>query len=621
MADAGELEGFRRLSDLAFDELSRRDLSSTSGPPPTDLPVLLRLSLLSLPLSADSELAFRRCTRLLASLRGILSRDPDPSLLPALEVFLDNLVSSKQLMSCSAAANAVVPRRSRVASVGLACRGGNLFVMELMSQHFISSVQDEQVFLSTLSWSAKADLEVPEIGFPGALTLLHKSCLLSIPPAVQAHFLLLACRCVGDGALDMHLLAFEHAMDVYLRYLPALGVFRRTSGVKGPLGCSMKRRPLSSCIQAATHQKLTCDINRLVLFCSLHSNNDLPINEGDIVRFIEENQQVLHEQSRQDTVTAMKSIVSNVLLAKQEEMDRLDPNVSEEIICLAAALRLMCSSFIRIMHCIRQMTVGDGSQTTHCLEPCKVFNIVAETISLLGHYEPKELQRNDLFEAIGKPGDGEQGAVLMLSHFTTLSVHCLRMRFNFMWKGCIFMMMMANLCATEMCHFLIDGSKASKVCSADQDGSSKGSVPRKSSTAIALRFRNTQKVYIQDKLGHGFGEVCSFDSLQRCTSSYGRDTSSYGRDNVRTILKGLGCGEDSSDLHDFIECNPSLDYSNWWTQRKKFKKFKDHKWIRSKRHSMSRLRASRVWNAYLPAAHRKRSSVNKKDSDDGRLRP
>uniref|UniRef100_A0A0D9YRX9 DUF7812 domain-containing protein n=1 Tax=Oryza glumipatula TaxID=40148 RepID=A0A0D9YRX9_9ORYZ len=588
MADAGELEGFRRLSGLAFDELSRRDLSSASGPPPADLPTLLRLCLLSLPLSADAELALRRCTRLLASLRGILCRDLDPSLLPALEVFLDNLVSSNQLMTCFTAANAVMPRRSRITSLGSVCSGGNLFVMELMSHHFISSVQDEEGFLSALSWSAKAKLEVPEIGLSGALSLLHKSCLLSIPPAVQAHFLLLACRCADNGDLNMNLLAFEHAMDVYLSYLPALGVFRRTSGVKRPLGCSMKRRPLSSCLQAATHQKLACDINRLVLFCNLHSNDDLPINESDIVRFIEENQQVLHEQSRQDTITAVKSIVSNVLLlAKQEEMDRLYPNVSEEIICLAAALRLMGSSFIRIMHCIRQMTVGDGSQTTHCLEPCKVFNIVSETISLLGHYEPNELQRNDLFDTIGKPGDGQQGAVLMLSHFATLSVHCLRMRFNFMWKGCIFMMMIANLCATEMYHFLIDGSKASKVRCADQDGSLKASVPRKSSTVIALRFQNTQQVYIQDKLGPGFGEVCSSDSLQRCTSS-------YGRDNVRTILKGLtGRGEDSSDLYDFIECNPSLDYSNWWTQRKKFKKFKDHKWIRSKRHSMSRLRASK----------------------------
>ncbi|EAY85760.1 hypothetical protein OsI_07118 [Oryza sativa Indica Group] len=476
MADAGELEGFRRLSGLAFDELSRRDLSSASGPPPADLPTLLRLCLLSLPLSADAELALRRCTRLLASLRGILCRDLDPSLLPALEVFLDNLVSSNQLMTCFTAANAVMPRRSRITSLGSVCSGGNLFVMELMSHHFISSVQDEEGFLSALSWSAKAKLEVPEIGLSGALSLLHKSCLLSIPPAVQAHFLLLACRCADNGDLNMNLLAFEHAMDVYLSYLPALGVFRRTSGVKRPLGCSMKRRPLSSCLQAATHQKLACDINRLVLFCNLHSNDDLPINESDIVRFIEENQQVLHEQSRQDTITAVKSIVSNVLLlAKQEEMDRLYRNVSEEIICLAAALRLMGSSFIRIMHCIRQMTVGDGSQTTHCLEPCKVFNIVSETISLLGHYEPNELQRNDLFDTI----------------------------------GCIFMMMMANLCATEMYHFLIDGSKASKVRCADQDGSLKASVPRKSSTVIALRFQNTQQVYIQDKLGPGFGEVCS----------------------------------------------------------------------------------------------------------------
>ncbi|XP_040377360.1 uncharacterized protein LOC102700495 isoform X2 [Oryza brachyantha] len=88
MPGAGELEGARRLSDLAFDELSRLDLFSTScsAPPPADLPQLLRLCLLSLPSSADSDLAFRRCTSLLVSLRGILSRNPGPSLLPALEV-------------------------------------------------------------------------------------------------------------------------------------------------------------------------------------------------------------------------------------------------------------------------------------------------------------------------------------------------------------------------------------------------------------------------------------------------------------------------------------------------------------------------------------------------------
>ncbi|KAF0909909.1 hypothetical protein E2562_001173 [Oryza meyeriana var. granulata] len=511
MAVAGELEGARRLSDLAFDELSRRDLSPSAGPPPADLPPLLRLCLLLLARSADSDLAYRRCTRLLAFLGGILSRDPGPSLLPALEVFIENLVFSDKLMSCFTEANAAMLNRSGVTSVGSRCHDGHLFVMELMTHHFISSVQDEERFFSTLSWSAKAKLEIPEIGLLGALALLRRSCLLYIPATIQAHFLLLACRCAGDGDLGMHLLAFEHAMNVYLSYIPALGVFRRTNGVKSPLSFFIERRPLNSCIQGATHQKLTWDINSLVLFCKLHSNDDLCINDSDIFDFIEENQQVLHEQFRQEIVTDLKRVMSKVFaMAKQEEIDKLDPNVSEEIICLAAALRLMGSSFLRIMHGIGKMTMADASQTTNCLEPYKVYNFISETICLLGHYETNELQRNDLFDTIGKPVDREQGSMLMLSHFATLSVHCLRMRFGFMWKGCIFMMMMAmnQMRTVELFNSHFDDSKESEVCCTGQDGTSKGSVPKKYSTAIALRFKNIQKVYIQDKLGHDFGEGC-----------------------------------------------------------------------------------------------------------------
>lgn len=63
-----------------------------------------------------------------------------------------------------------------------------------------------------------------------------------------------------------------------------------------------------------------------------------------------------------------------------------------------------------------------------------------------------------------------------------------------MWKGCIFMMMMANLCATEMYHFLIDGSKASKVRCADQDGSLK----------VVLFCTDSDIFFISDSCQHVF---------------------------------------------------------------------------------------------------------------------
>uniref|UniRef100_A0A0D9VFQ7 DUF7812 domain-containing protein n=1 Tax=Leersia perrieri TaxID=77586 RepID=A0A0D9VFQ7_9ORYZ len=541
MADADELEGAAQLSSLAFHELS-----SAAAGPDVNLAPLLRFCLLTLPRSADTELAFRRCTRLLATLRWILSRDPAPSLLPALEVFFKNIVSSNRLMNCFTAANAAMLQRSRTTPVG-SCYGWEFFVMELMSHHFISSVQDEEGFLSALSWSVKDKLEIPEIGLSGALSLLHRSSLFSWPAAFHAHFLLLACRCVGDGYLKVHLLAFQHAMNVYLSCLPALGVFRRISGEENPSSSFIKGIPLDSCIQDESYQKLTCDINRLVLFCKLRFNHNLPINRSDMFDFIEENQQVLHEQFREDIVTALKRIVSNALvLAKQEEMDNLDLSVTEEIICLTAALRLMSSSFLQIMYGIRQMTVADASQTTIYLEQCKLYNFISEIICLLGHYEASELHKYDFVDTIGRLVDGEQDAMLIVG-------------FGFMWKGCIFMMMMAmNLCGNKrhgaVLFDLIHGPEKSEACSASHDGTSKGVVLRKSSTAIALQFKNIQKTYTQDKLGHEYGEGCSSDILRKCTSS-------DQRGQLQTFLEFSGCwnsSSDCSDLADFIECTPGF---------------------------------------------------------------
>lgn len=85
MPDAAELEAARRVATLTLEELY---ISSSASPPCSKLPALLRRCLLLLPLlnAGDPNLAARCCHGLLASLRTVLSRDPLPPLLPAIEV-------------------------------------------------------------------------------------------------------------------------------------------------------------------------------------------------------------------------------------------------------------------------------------------------------------------------------------------------------------------------------------------------------------------------------------------------------------------------------------------------------------------------------------------------------
>ncbi|XP_025798604.1 uncharacterized protein LOC112878282 isoform X2 [Panicum hallii] len=455
MPEAEQLEAARRLATRALSELSRHDMSSSTSPP-CGLPALLRRCLQLLPLlnAGDPSLAARCCRGLLASLGAILSRKPSPSLLPSLEVVAESLVFSERLRSYLAMADCAAPEGSRIFTEALPCQGVHQLTLELVCCHFISSLQDEggfEVFLRALSWSWNESQGTPEISFQGALGLIHRTCLFSLPVVVQAHLLLLASRCISDQNLDLHLHAFEHAMNLYVRYLPALDVFNRTGGTKIPWTSSVNKRPFSCCIKDATDQKLRSQIDGLRSFCQLHSGDDLPTNESDIDRLIEENQHILHEMFRQESTVVLKDILLNILCcAKQEEVFASDTELSDGIICLAAVLRVMSSSLLHILHYFSQMRSASDKTNVNYTTLCMEYNVICEIICLLGQHEANELHWYNLLDIIGMPVDRKRASVLMLAHFATLSICCVRRRIGFLWKRCVVMMIMSvNLIAEE----------------------------------------------------------------------------------------------------------------------------------------------------------------------------
>uniref|UniRef100_A0ACD5W8H5 Uncharacterized protein n=1 Tax=Avena sativa TaxID=4498 RepID=A0ACD5W8H5_AVESA len=448
MPDADELEGARRLALLAFAELSRYGPSPSSAAT-ADLPPLLSccFQLLRRLDHADPDLATRCAGRLGAFIHSVLSRDPDPSFVPALEVLFENLLDANQLRrSYTIIDDDAIQKGSMISTMAKSCQYEHRVRLDLMSHHFISLVQDEGQFLGALDWSEKAAQRIPELGLDAAISLVRRSYLFSMPVIAQAHFVLLASRCVANGDLDLLLQVFQHAMSAYLINLPALGVFDRNNSVKTPFSCYTNMRRANSCIPYTTNQKLDCQINRLLLCCKAHSDDGLHIKEMDVfdicTSFIEENQHIFPEQLRQEAVILVKRIVSNSLhCAKQKETHGLNASVSEEIIYLAAVLRLMGSSFLEILNCLKKKRAEHYSQHVLC---------ISETIRLLGQYEANGLNSHDLFGMSENAVDWERPLMLMLFHFASLLVFCLRMRFAFLWKGCIIMIMMAmNLVIDE----------------------------------------------------------------------------------------------------------------------------------------------------------------------------
>jgi hypothetical protein len=237
-------------------------------------------------------------------------------------------------------------------------------------------------------------------------------------------------------------------MNLYVRYLPALHIFNRTGGVKPPWSRVVKEIPLCCCITDATEQKLRNKITGLLSFCQLHSGDDLPINENDIDRLIEEHRHILHEKFRQESSMVVKDILLNILhCAKQKDVHESDTSVSDEIICLAAVLRVMTSSLLHILHSVSQMASAGDKENVNYATLCTGYNFIYDSICLLGQHEANELFRYDL---IGMPVDRERASIIMLAHFATMSLFCVRKRLGFLWKGCVVMMIMSmNLIAEE----------------------------------------------------------------------------------------------------------------------------------------------------------------------------
>lgn len=478
-------------------------------------------------------------------------------------------------------ADCAAPEGSRIFTRALPCQGDHHLMLELVCRHFISSLENGEgfeVFWSALSWLGNEPRGTPEISFQGALALIHRTCLFPLPTVVQAHLLLLVSRCISDRNVDLHLLAFEHAMNLYVRYLPALHIFNRTGGVKTPWSRFVKEIPLCCCITDATDQKLRSQINGLLLFCQLHSGDDLPTNENDIDRLIEEHQHILHEKFRQESSMVVKDILLNILhCAKQKDVHESDTEVSDEIICLAAVLRVMSSSLLHILHCVSQMASAGDKENVDYATLCTGYNFIYESICLLGQHEANGLLRYDLLDIIGMPVDRERASMAMLAHFATMSLCCVRKRLGFLWKGCVVMMIMSmNLIAEEegLSTFELSSKESAVVCSTEE-GILKVSARTK---AMALRYEAIRKIHKGRRVD---GDGSRLGTPQKCLSIIGK------ADGHAFLECHPEYSPDWSDLMDFVECEEGRDYSNTLKQQRKFRKFKyEKKWSRKRQSNM-----------------------------------
>ncbi|XP_073009446.1 uncharacterized protein [Typha latifolia] len=629
-----DFTGITNVANLLFGELQKQleqllspagivASAGVDGLSPKGAILLLRccISLLQL-LMFDLSLVVEKCEILLAVLRRLHSRDlsgtgpTGNTMLPpfstaVLEVFIEGFLVHPQLQRLFMVTDKVSCTTEKLfASSG---SDGDLYVIqEIISSYFLLSVYNDWTFnrfINSLFWSKEANSEIPEISMDAALTLLGAGIMFSLPSILQAHLILLASRCIGiqspknswrldKVALSRSILAFECSVNLYLGYLSTLDSVDNFTGGKGHSTYCAKQLPFGSCIQVVACSKLDYQIEKLVSFCQSHSHDELSGNEADVlsnsVAYIKENQHIIHEKFRQETSFILECMISS-FLSQEIGNSKLHENgdaIPQEMICLAAALKLMSASLLQILSDLREIRCLRGRKTSKDGDLFKAFDFISGIVRRFEKYESKQIVQKNFIDVLGKGPFRHKESMLMLSHFASLLVYSFRMRLGFLQKGCIFMMMtLMNLIIFEensldAFSLFLSNWKYTVHCASPQQENPMGLFTR-SSVIIASNMQKLQKLYLRDEFKcliyedqrievqsrestlslaaaedvemhpscTNEAEICNGQVLIECFPEFNRDPSEW------------------DDVVDFIECKRGKDYSSWLKKKQRFRQW------------------------------------------------
>lgn len=372
------------------------------------------------------------------------------------QVFLDELLRNHELRKHFITADCTFATKGKL----FLSHGQNDFqvIMELVSSHFLLSFYDESAFdsfIHSLSWSTEVENQIPVLGLDSALTLLSYPVIFSAPHLLQAHLILLVSRCLGihmpadakklDAlAINLFILAFELSVKLYSGYMPCLNNFGHVTGDLSKSSSGARVLSFYSCIQSLTGDKLRQQIDILIDFChlpshGLHAGSKVEILENSIA-YIKGNKKVINERFRDEVCSILTCIVESTLPGESELLHEGGKSIQQEVYCVAATLNLMSSSLLQILWFLKQNGYSAGLKTSKQILVCKEYDFISGIISCFGncHVEP-HIQKL-LFGVMEYTNGGHRETKLMFSHLVSILSYSFRENFDFLWKGCISVM-------------------------------------------------------------------------------------------------------------------------------------------------------------------------------------
>lgn len=312
------------------------------------------------------------------------------------------------------------------------------------------------------------------------------------------------------------------------------------------------------------------------------------------VTYVEESRYLL-EKSCQDEI--MSTLSCLILRASDsfEENSIVDTSL-EDICLLVSTLKLMSSSLLQVVWCLR-CNLNSG-----CPKTLKDFSSWAEYNSILGIIDCfRELSIYSSIQNLSRQMmeiDSEKHKVskMMFLHFSGLLSFSFFKRLDCLAKGCLFTIIaLLNLFIFEegnldILHFLADPTQDSFSSGLSAVRIQEAVVDKRSSLVVASKFQKARTLRSSSRR-KGDSSAISTSELYNKEDVETMEEATEETTNGKIFLKcRLQAGQvpDFDDLADFIECKQGKDYSSWLKHRQEYRQLKCDKmallrWKRKKK--------------------------------------
>ncbi|XP_060197950.1 uncharacterized protein LOC132626925 isoform X2 [Lycium barbarum] len=555
--------------------------------------------------SEDNDCRTTSTEDIVASLQIIEPSDVHTSFLcGTFEVFVDELLVHGQLRqyfklidSLASSAEIIFTPQSGQGDIGI--------VLEVLSRYFLISWSDEHRsgdhlnrLLLVNNEYFKSSLKAHELSLTAAISLLLNPIILSAPKLMQAQLISMIYeatflwvdmrnRKTNHRPLNFFLSLFEKSVALYMKHMSLFQFDCRSSFVSNSSTKSAEVKGIhslfGSCILASTRK----EINNLILkFEDSSQSHFLKLffeMKSDLISscitYLKESRYLLDKSCQDEIISTLSCLI---LRASDSFEENAIVDASLEDICLlVSTLKLMSSSLLQVVWCLRCDLNSDCPKTLKDFSSCREYNSILGIIDCFRELSIYSSVQNLSRQMMEIDSEKHKVSKMMFLHFSGLLSFSFFKRLDCLAKGCLFnIIALLNLFIFEegnldILQSLVDPTPDSFSSGLSAVRIQEAVVDKRSSLVVASKFQKARTLRSSSRKGDS--SAISTSELDNKEDVEAMEEEMEETTNGKIFLKcRLQAGQvpDFDDLADFVECKKGKDYSSWLKNRQQYRKLK-----------------------------------------------